>query len=190
MQRCARLATAPQVSPLPPPPGRPLHVIVSSQRRGAEVFSSDLVAELSRRGAPNDLVALTAAPGPATLPVPTLGQRALGASTLRELRRRVREAGSPVVVAHGSRTLPACTLALAGTGVPFAYRSIGDPRAWSASGLRRWRTAASLRRTSLVVVLWAAAADAVAAHHGVPRDRIRVVPNGVDRGALPPGRSR
>ena len=146
--------------------GSQLHVVVSTQRRGAEVFADDLVTELRRRDVPADLVALAA-----------LGRRPLDRSTLLALRRA--GAASSVVVAHGSRTLPACTLALAGTGTPFVYRSIGDPRAWSDHGVRRARTALMLRRARIVVALWAGAAETMITRHGVPAERVRVVPNGV-----------
>ncbi|MGH8824601.1 MAG: glycosyltransferase family 4 protein [Jiangellaceae bacterium] len=150
---------------------------VSNRRRGAEVFAADLAAELERRGFAAPAVALAATTERNALPVRALGRSPLGASTLRALRREAVAAGS--VVAHGSRTLPACAAALAGTGVPFVYRSIGDPRAWSSRGTRRWRTTALLRRPRLVAALWPGAADALIAQHGVPPERIRVIPNGV-----------
>ena len=155
-----------------------LHVVRSTQRRGAEVFASDLSTALSDIGFASRVVALTpqAGPGP-TLPLDVLGQRPLGATTLRALRRAAREAD--VVVAHGSRTLDACALGLAGTGTPFVYRSIGDPAAWSTRGLRRVRTALLLRRAAQVVVLWPGAARTLGRAHGIPAARTTVVPNGV-----------
>jgi glycosyltransferase involved in cell wall biosynthesis len=159
------------------PRGPVLQVTVSNQRRGAEVFAVDLAAELVRRGLAAPAVALAATEERNALPVRALGSKPLGVSTLRALRREAAAAGS--VVAHGSRTLPACAVATAGTGVPFVYRSIGDPQAWSSRGMRRWRTTALLRRPRLVAALWRGAADALVAQHGVPVDRIRVIPNGV-----------
>ncbi|MGH6691749.1 MAG: glycosyltransferase family 4 protein [Gammaproteobacteria bacterium] len=154
-----------------------LQVTVSNRRRGAEVFATDLAAELERRGLAAPAVALAASSEGNALPVRALGSSPLGVSTLRALRREAVSAWT--VVAHGSRTLPACAAALAATGVPFVYRSIGDPRVWSSRGLRRWRTTALLRRPRLVAVLWPGAADALVAQHAVPADRIRVIPNGV-----------
>jgi glycosyltransferase involved in cell wall biosynthesis len=152
----------------------------STQRRGAEVFAVGLAAALAPQGVTGTVVALT--PGAAgrpddQLPVPALGSRPIGPDTLRALRRAARSAD--VVVAHGSRTLDACALALAGSGRPFVYRSIGDPAAWSAAGVRRWRTAVLLRRAARVAVLWRGAADTVRRLHGVPAGRIAVIPNGV-----------
>lgn len=169
------------------PAGAPtLHVVTSTQRRGAETFAVDLAAALDERGLPSPVVAL--APGPAggpgaRLAVPTLGARSLAPATLSSLRRRA--AGARLVVAHGSRTLPACVAALAGTSTPVVYRSIGDPTAWSAHGLRRVRTRALLGRTAAVVALWPAAAAAIHRLHRVPTDRVHTIPNGVPAGRCP-----
>jgi glycosyltransferase involved in cell wall biosynthesis len=154
-----------------------LHVVVSTQRRGAEVFATDLAHDLRRRGIASDVVALTAGTERVPLPVRVLGRSELGPATLLALRREAN--GSSAAVAHGSRTLVACAAALAATGVPFVYRSIGDPGAWSTRGVRRFRTTLLLRRARLVTVLWDGAADVLMAHHGVPSAKIRVVPNGV-----------
>ena len=92
------------------PPPAVLHVITSTQRRGAETFAVDLAAALAARGLPSEGGALapgrSVAPGGGTHDVPVLGGSPLAPATLRALRRRA--AGVPVVVAHGSRTLPAC----------------------------------------------------------------------------------
>jgi glycosyltransferase involved in cell wall biosynthesis len=112
----------------------------------------------------------------------------MGPGTLLALRRSAR--GADVVVAHGSRTLDACAVALAGSGTPFIYRSIGDPSAWSAHGVRRMRTALLLRRAARVTVLWPGAADTLRTLHGVPAGKIEVTPNGVAAEGHPvPGRA-
>ena len=154
----------------------------------------DLAAELSPAGVSGRVVALTPGAGGVgdQLAVPALGRRPMGSETLRSLRRAARSgsgsASADVVVAHGSRTLDACAVALAGRGRssrPFVYRSIGDPAAWSAAGVRRWRTALLLRRAARVAVLWPGAADTVRRVHGVPAGKIAVIPNGVPVEAHP-----
>jgi len=164
---------------------RALHVITSTQRRGAETFAVDLAAALSATGLRSDVVALTAGPAAAgtTLDVPALGPSTLAPATLRALRRRAERA--TVVVAHGSRTLPASVLALAGRRAPIVYRSIGDPVAWSASGRRRASTRLLLGRTSGVVALWPGAADALRSLHGLRADRVHVIPNAVPADRCP-----
>jgi glycosyltransferase involved in cell wall biosynthesis len=168
------------------PGARVLHVITSTQRRGAETFAVDLAAALTGNGLASDVVALTAGPPtPAggALDVPALGPSTLAPATLRALRRRAH--GAAVVVAHGSRTLPASVLALAGRSTPVVYRSIGDPAAWSASGRRRATTRLLLGRTRAVVALWPDAADTLRDLHGLPPDRVHVLPNAVPAARCP-----
>lgn len=149
---------------------------MSTRRRGAEVFASDLGAALSERGLDVRSVALAASDDPTALSLVALGQRRLGLDTLLGLRREIRRAG--LVLAHGSTTLPACALGTLGTGTPFVYRNIGDPRYWAASPIRRRRSALLLSRAAAIAVLWEGAADAIVAQHRIPRSRIRVIPNG------------
>jgi glycosyltransferase involved in cell wall biosynthesis len=160
-----------------------LHLVTASQRRGAEVFALDLVTALSAPRAPDDepvthrLAALTTGPEGDALGAPALGDKPFGLSTLRSLRRQAKQAGA--VVAHGSKTLPAASVALSGVRTPFVYRSIGDPLAWSGTGMRRRRTALLLGRAAKVVALWPEAADTLARLHGVPAGKLAVIPNAV-----------
>jgi glycosyltransferase involved in cell wall biosynthesis len=171
------------VGRVPDAGGAVLHVITSTQRRGAETFAVDVAGELTARGMTSDVVALAPGRSGATLEVPPLGGTTLSPATLLALRRRARSAR--VVVAHGSRTLPACALALAGRRTPVVYRSIGDPAAWAGSRLRRARSRLLLRRMAAVTVLWPGAGDTVRALHGVPADRVHVIPNGVPAARCP-----
>jgi glycosyltransferase involved in cell wall biosynthesis len=166
----------------PGPADRVLHVITSTQRRGAETFAVDLAAALGARGVASEVVALAPGAGD-TLDVATLGPAGLAPATLRALRRRA--AGASAVVAHGSRTLPACALALAGRRTPVVYRSIGDPGAWAGGPVRRLRTRVLLGRMTAVTALWPAAADAVHDLYGVTRARLHVLPNGVPADRCP-----
>jgi glycosyltransferase involved in cell wall biosynthesis len=161
-----------------------LHLVTASQRRGAEISAADLVQALEDDASmTHRLVALTSGPQGDQLGAPALGPKPFALATLRALRRAARAAD--VVVAHGSKTLPASVIALAGTGTPFVYRSIGDPLAWSGSGLRRRRTALLLARAARVVALWPAAAETLAQVHGVPAERIVVIPNAVPAERFP-----
>ena len=153
-----------------------LQVLVSTHRRGAETFALELGRGLEARGHRVRSVALAPGSDPAGYDLPTLGPTRMAPATLRALRRQVRDCA--VAVAHGSNTLPACALATLGTGVPFAYRNIGDPTYWSSSPARRVRAGISLRRAARIAVLWPGAADAIVRQHGVARERIRIIPNG------------
>jgi glycosyltransferase involved in cell wall biosynthesis len=162
---------------------RVLQVIRSTARRGAEVFAVDLAAALETRARDVQTVALTEGSGSDRLAVPTLGTNSLGLSTLRALRRRIKDA--PLVISHGSRTLPACALAVSGTGHRFVYRSIGDVVSYAATPARRARVTLALRRTSAVVALWPEAARRLAARHRVPAANIHIIPNGVPAARFP-----
>lgn len=153
-----------------------LQVITDTDRRGAQVFATDLHAELERGGRTVRTVAL--APGTSGgLDVPVLGATRLAGATLRALRREILASGT--VVAHGSSTLPACALSSTRTGVPFVYRQISDSLFWAPARLRRARVRLGLSRATLIVALWAGSADVLHEHFGVPRSKLRIIPNGV-----------
>jgi glycosyltransferase involved in cell wall biosynthesis len=154
-----------------------LQVITSDDRRGPERHALDLGAALEARGHRVRTVALAPGHHGGGLSVPTLGRHPLGVATLRRLRRE--SALASVVIAHGSTTLPACALALAGTDVPFVYRSVGDPRHWAATAARRARLGLYLRRSHAVVALTSASARTIQSLHRVPDKRVMVIPIGL-----------
>jgi len=161
-----------------------LQVVASTDRRGAEVFAVGLEKALAGRGRSVQTMAL--APGRVesdTLPIRTLGRAPLAPSTLLALHRQLRR--GRIAIAHGSNTLPACAVASLGSGTPFVYRNIGDPRYWAGRGSRRARVSLFLSRASAVAVLWGGAADSFMAAFGVPRHKVRIIPNGVPAALFP-----
>lgn len=158
-------------------------MITDTDRRGAQVFATDLAPALVERGHHVTTVALAPGTTDRRLDVPVLGPTRRDPRTLAALRRAARTAD--VVVAHGSTTLPACALALPGTGVPFVYRQISDSLFWAPTAARRLRVRLALARTARVVALAEAQREVLATRFGVPRERIDVVPNGVPAAAFP-----
>ena len=154
-----------------------LHVVTSDARRGAETFAVDLAAALQAAGHRARVVALTASGMAEVHDVPILGATRRAAGTLRGLRTAARAAD--VVVAHGSSTLEACAVGLGGTGMPFVYRTIGDPSYWVTSEWRQRGIGWMLRRGARTVVLWPAAREQLATMYAIPADRVDVIPNGV-----------
>ncbi len=155
---------------------RVLHVLTTNQRRGAESFAYLLAHRLQEHGFENLAVALLAAGSEPRLPVPPLGTtRALGPRTLRQLSRRMADAD--VVVAHGSRTLPATALARGRGSVPIVYVNIGDPLYWAHSRARHWRVTQLLRRVQAVAALTGSSARVLHEKFGVPEEKISVISN-------------
>lgn len=81
--------------------------------------------------------------------------------------------------------MEACSVGLAGTGIPFVYRTIGDPSYWVTSAWRRRGVRVMLRRAARNVVLWPDAARQLASIYAIPQGRIDVVPNGVVASRFP-----
>jgi glycosyltransferase involved in cell wall biosynthesis len=154
-----------------------LQVIASTDRRGAEVFALQLAAAMRDRSWSVRSVALAPGTQADGLDVETLAGRRRSVRGLRSLRAASRRVD--LVIAHGSTTLPACALALMGTGTPFVYRNIGDPSAWGTGRRRRLQSRLCLRRASAVVALGAAAADEITSRYHVPRAEIVAIPKGV-----------
>ena len=151
-----------------------LHVVASTDRRGAEIAAIDLAQALEGLGQGGMVVALASGEG-GGLDIPVLGPTRFSAHGLAGLRGQIR--CSAAVVAHGSSTLPAVAAATLGTGVPFVYRSIGDPRAWVTTAARRARVRAAAARAAAVVALWSGSAVAWHEMLGVPAARLVVIPN-------------
>ena len=157
---------------------RVLVVIASANRRGAELEGVELAMQLSARGTPATAVALAPSTHATSVDAEVIGVSPMARATLRALRHRAKQAD--VVIAYGSTALPACSVALLGTGVPFIYRSIGDPGRWVRGGLHRLRTGILFHRPKRVVALWPAAADSISRLYRVRRARIDVIPNARD----------
>jgi glycosyltransferase involved in cell wall biosynthesis len=155
-----------------------LHVVTSTDRRGAETFGVMLRDALAARGQRGDVVALVPGRGDRPLPIRALGPSRVSPRGLLRLRRLCRHAD--VVVAHGSSTLPACAVATIATRTPFVYVNIGDPRYWSSTPSRRLRVRVLLGRAARVAAISRRSADVLVGEYGVRLDRIRVIPNGRD----------
>ena len=160
-----------------------LHVITSTDRRGAEVSATQIGTALSDRGWASETVALWPGPGMG-LPVATLGARRRDPRAIPELRRRARRAS--LVIGHGSATLPFGAVASVGGRTRFVYRSIGDPAFWGSTRLRRLRIEAALRQASAVIAVWPGAADFFTRRYHVPAERVKVIGVGVPADRVAP----
>lgn len=168
---------------LPPRAIRILQVITDTDRRGAQVFASDLGAAMPHE-ADVRTVALASGTRQPPLTFDVLGRRSRSLRALRALRALMKT--RDVTVAHGSSTLLACSLAGLGRKRPFVYRQISDSRFWARSWHRRLRVRLYLRRPAHIVALSASAAATLTDYLGVPPARITVIPNGVPAAGLTP----
>jgi glycosyltransferase involved in cell wall biosynthesis len=141
------------------------------------VYATDLAAGLRQLDVTCEVVALAPGTHGEKLDVEHLGNRRIAWATLKHLRQRAKT--FDVVVAHGSSTLVACAIALAGTRVPFVYRQISDPLHWAGTLSRRIRVGLYLRRAAAVVSLSDGAASVLATHYRIGRDGIHIIPNAV-----------
>jgi glycosyltransferase involved in cell wall biosynthesis len=150
-------------------------LVTRDQRRGPESFAVTLAGELVDRGMSVSLRSLAPHDSGPRLGVEPLGLRPLGVRTLFRLRREI--SASDVVVACGSKTLPACALAGAATSPPVIYQNIGDPLYWAGHWSRRARVRILLRRTAAVAALTERSASDLQSSFGVPPSRIAVIRN-------------
>ncbi len=157
---------------------RILIVTASARRRGAEIQATQLSHHLTQAGRDSRVVALSTPADLDPLPIEVLGRHRLTPTTLARLRRAAHSAD--IVVAYGSTSLPACVIALAGTSIPFVYRSLSDPVRWTRGTLHRWATARQYRRPDHIAALWQDAGRSIAELFGVPPQRISVIPNARD----------
>lgn len=168
-------------------------VVASTQRRGAEVFGTQLVDGLRAGGWSVDFLALADRP-PRTPSIPAqplsssppdrLGR--LNAGVVRSLRSRLGAHRSAVVLANGSSTLQ-YSLAAAWLRRPrpaIAYSSVGEPLYWAADFRRRATYSAMLRGVDRVFAVSAATGRQLIDGLGVPEQKLRVLPTGVPRDLL------
>jgi glycosyltransferase involved in cell wall biosynthesis len=155
---------------------RALHLVSSSDRRGAQVFATQLAGAL---GGPPDhpVVAISEGATANRLPMAELGHGRwdpLGIARLVAGTRRF-----DVLVAHGSSALLHSALASAFTGRPFVYRNIGDPASWGSVRGASLRIGAPLRRAAAVSALYPAARRHLVEAYDLAPERVTTIPNGV-----------
>jgi glycosyltransferase involved in cell wall biosynthesis len=178
---------------------RILHLIATGQRRGAEVFASDLVAALDDPGLPQRVAVLRGEP-PWAVPfgVPT---RALGAhngppglplqtTAVRALRRVLRSWPPDLIQAHGGEALKYVVAATGPRRPPIVYRRIGSVAGWLSSGPKRAIYRQLVRRATRVVAVADSVRRETVEAFRLPPDRVVTIPNGVDLDRLEPAAGR
>jgi glycosyltransferase involved in cell wall biosynthesis len=165
-----------------------MHVVATGNRRGAEIFASDLIRTLVGLGVEQRVAVLRGSSVQVPFDAPTTllegGRwRVPGLKVDPGAIRRLRELASAwppdVVQAHGGEALKYAVLALLGTATPIIYRRIGLAPDW-LRGARRTVYGSLMRRAVRVVaVAEEVRRETVDAFH-VPSANVVTIPNGVD----------
>lgn len=186
-----------------------VQLIQMPQRRGAEVFATQLATALEERGHESVVIALYAPPeGASRLPLGTGGvelearvdhplERFPGAhpGLARRLNHHLRRLRPDIVQANGARSVKYAALAAGRRpdrrNWAFVYRNIGDPRHWVRGAARRWLYG-HLVAPRLDAVAGVSRATLQAVEDFYPRlDAVtETIPNAVDPRALAPRQNR
>jgi glycosyltransferase involved in cell wall biosynthesis len=179
---------------------RVLHVVATSQRRGAEVFASDLVRALRASGMEQSVAILR---GAATrqveydAPTTVLGPNTRSVRALRfdprrasALRRVVVQMKPDVVQVHGGEALKYAAAATIGKRTRVVYRRIGGAPPWLQHGPRRLAYSFLMRRTARVVAVADAVRDETIALFRLPSQHVVTIPNAVDPRRVEPCKDR
>jgi glycosyltransferase involved in cell wall biosynthesis len=176
---------------------RILHLVSSTDRRGAQIFASDLVGALKAAGTEQRVVALRAAAGPATsFEAPALALRANGSSArfdgriLGGLVREIARFEPDVIQAHGGEALKYAVPATIGRRIPVVYRRIGSTPEWASSAAQRSLYGVLARRAAAVVAVSEATREETLRVFRVPAERAVTIPNAVDARRLKTQKTR
>jgi glycosyltransferase involved in cell wall biosynthesis len=179
---------------------RVLHVVATGQRRGAEIFTADLVGALDDAGVEQQVAVLRAPAGlavPFRVPATVVGADAAGVPGVRMglpgvagLRRLLRGFDPDVVQAHGGEALKYALAGAAGVRRRVVYRRIGSTPASIAAGPRRVIYGRLMRRATRIVAVAEAVRQETLEVFRLPAGHVVTIPNAVDATRLTPTRDR
>ena len=167
---------------------RILHLIATGQRRGAEVFASDLIAALDTPDMDQRVAVLHGdPPWSVELQAPVTALNAhrgplppspLHPGALRSLRSVLRDWRPDLVQAHGGQPLK-YAVAAAARRPPVVYRRIGSVT-WLSSAPRRALYRNLVRRAARVVTVAESIRAETQVAFRLPPAQVVTIPNGVD----------
>jgi glycosyltransferase involved in cell wall biosynthesis len=171
-------------------PLRVLHVVATGQRRGAEIFTADLVGALNQSQVAQRVTVLRDAGGPAIgYGAPTTALMAdartlpglkVGLGGLRMLRRTIDQWKPDIVQAHGGEALRYAILGEDRRRSRVVYRKIGSTPDWIARGPRRSVYGCLMRRAARVVAVAEAVREETLRVFRLPDAQVVTIPNAVD----------
>jgi len=174
--------------------------VATGQRRGAEIFTADLVGALAAGGVEQWVAILRAdggLPVPYRAPTITLGAERrvlpgfnLSVAGVRALRRAIRRWDPDIVQAHGGEALKYAVPAAGGTRAQVIYRRIGSTPRSLARGPRRRLYRRLMGRAARVVAVAEAVREETMEVFGLPAGKVVTIPNAVDAVRLAATRGR
>ena len=174
-----------------------LHVVATGQRRGGEIFASDLTRYLKTRGVDQRVLMLRASHLDVDFGVPTRAAAGDGSrfpvspAALRALRTVLSGWRPDVIQAHGGEPLKHVVLSGAATDAPVVYRRIGGlSLPLKSSRVRRRLYAELMARARRVITVAEALRGETIAQFRLPEERVVTIPNGVDPRRLVASASR
>jgi glycosyltransferase involved in cell wall biosynthesis len=179
---------------------RVLHVVATTNRRGGELFASDLVRALEAGGIVQRVAVLHPPNGLARVgfesPTVQLGNGwqtpgvRISLEAARALRRIISGWRPHVVQAHGGEPFKYLVASGAAGRSKLIYRRIGAAPDWIVRGPRRAAHGVLMRRAAKVVTVAEAVRQETLDVFRVPPAKVRMIPNGVDPARLTPIRGR
>jgi glycosyltransferase involved in cell wall biosynthesis len=179
---------------------RVLHVITSGQRRGGDVFASDLSAALTELGVDQRVVALRPS-DPLSMPfaIPFRALRPSGRrlpavrmdlGSVQSLRGTLRQWRPDVVQAHGGEPYKYSLAASPFQRPPVVYRRIGGAPPWLMHGPRRLAHAQLMRQATTIVAVAECIRRESLELFSLNPTKIRTIPNAVAIDRITPVRGR
>jgi glycosyltransferase involved in cell wall biosynthesis len=178
-----------------------LHVVATMTRRGAELFTADLVRALDQTGTTQCVVVLHSPDnGPIVqfdVPVTVLGSGSWSMPGLRlsfraahRLKQSIRAWGPDIVQAHGGESLKYMITGGAARDTRLIYRRIGAAPGWITTGPKRFAYGSLMRRASRVVTVADSLRLETIELFGVRPEKVVTIPNGVDTARMRPANGR
>ena len=166
---------------------RVLHVVPGASRRGAEIFTEDLVRAFAAQGVEQHVAFLHASLPPEMemdAPVSFLDRRGMSGGCVKSLQqgralsRLVKTWRPDIVQAHGGTALEVSVGAW--LDVPVVYRRIGSAPSQLRHGWRRLLYGRLMSGCEHVVAVAEVVKNETMRLFGLPADRITVIPNAID----------
>ena len=179
---------------------RLLHVVDSDQRRGGEVFASELTSVLGRHDVDQHVVVLTSSTtggidftvGTSALPSggPVLPFVKLDLRMLLGLWRLIRQVNPDIIQGHGGDTFKYTAAAAVGHPARLVQRAIGAPPEWVRRGPRRLAYAFILSRSARIIAVAESVRSDIINVFRIPAERVVMIPSACEPARIAPKTDR